>query len=135
MATEKPDYEEEDVSLEALAEERGCTLITGDNKTLLLDHDTTGQLNVFNGNRRLVHEMYGIESVEQYRSRGGNDHRIVYLKREAASPVERILLQALLGSDPKRELLSLRRTHNNHPTPSVLFRPKQKKAEEVQIGG
>ncbi len=64
-------------------------------------------------------------------SKNGNVHVTIKLRRPL-DPVERIALQACLGSDPDRELLSLFGAWNGKQQPIVLFRPKE--SEEITSG-
>lgn len=47
-------------------------------------------------------------------------HIIVDMKR-GLEPLERIALQAILGSDPVRETISLARLRSGNPSPTVFF--------------
>lgn len=53
----------------------------------------------------------------------GKRHITLALNRKLTS-VERILFQALLGSDRKRELLSYIRVLNSDPEPTLFFERK-----------
>jgi hypothetical protein len=64
-------------------------------------------------------------SVLWHPSRSGNWHGTVYLT-EPLSIERRILLQALLGSDPKREALCLAGHLNGQEHPILFFRPRAK---------
>lgn len=55
-------------------------------------------------------------------SKGGNWHVTLQATRPL-TPLDRLMLQALLGSDWKREMLSYQRYLNGDMEPSVLFRP------------
>lgn len=50
----------------------------------------------------------------------GHFHIVVDLG-ESVDPLERCLLQAILGSDPKRELLSWQRLNNQDEVPTLFF--------------
>lgn len=55
-------------------------------------------------------------------SRSGGTHRHVTITLEKdVTPMERITLQAILGSDPLRELLSLDRLKAGCPNPTLFF--------------
>jgi hypothetical protein len=68
----------------------------------------------------LIDEAYGIEEIHTGESRGGNQHFTVTLKRNI-TPIERIALQAVLGSDPRREAHSLRRWLAGEKNPTLFF--------------
>lgn len=127
MIAEKLDYVECDLA--ELAEDRDCVLVVADERTLLLDLDDDHACRVFDKNLPKVKDKYSVESVERYPSRRArHEHAIVRLVDPIPDPVTRLLLQATLGSDATRELLSLYRVQRGHSTPSVLFRPKAKTA-------
>jgi hypothetical protein len=65
-----------------------------------------------------------VEIVEEYRSRGGNRHIILRVGMQI-SDLERVLLQAVLGSDPQREVLAWIRIRQGIPYPSSLFKPRE----------
>ena len=51
----------------------------------------------------------------------GHHHVVVNIGEPVKDARERVLLQAVLGSDRKRELLSWRRIENNDPIPTLFF--------------
>ena len=65
---------------------------------------------------------YGAECVTVHPSKSGEPHRhmTVSLYREV-TPIERIALQAICGSDPVREVLSLLRVWGSSPFPATVF--------------
>jgi anaerobic glycerol-3-phosphate dehydrogenase len=63
---------------------------------------------------------FEIIDVNKKRSRNGNWHVRVQLA-EPVNDIERILLQACLGSDPKRELLSFLRLKFRLDRPPTVF--------------
>lgn len=71
-----------------------------------------------------------VKRRQQWQSKSGNLHTLITLNRDL-SPVEALLLQALLGSDPLRELLGLLRVWNDVPEPSVLFKPAGAEIREL----
>jgi hypothetical protein len=72
-----------------------------------------------------IEDYVGIEDREYWSSKSGNTHCYVTLKQPVAA-AERIALQSCLGSDPKREALSVLRLLNSIEEPSLLFKPKAK---------
>jgi hypothetical protein len=122
-----------EVDLAELAEKSNSDLIAGDLPTLLLDHDDDRARSTYVKMRPVVEQSHPFASAETYPSKNGaisgdHTHTIVKLVSPVEDMRERLFLQAVLGSDPKRELLSRYRLARNHPTPSVLFRPRAKKA-------
>lgn len=67
-------------------------------------------------------EEFSIERHEAWRSAGGNIHVMLTLNRKIELQ-DRIALQAILGSDPMRELCNLRRARCSAEDPIALFRP------------
>jgi hypothetical protein len=90
---------------------------------LLLDIDTGDDRRVFAQNLGLIQESYGVVDWCETYSRSGNTHIIVTLKT-AITPVERIALQTVLGSDRRREAHSLRRVLKGERNPTLFFEKK-----------
>lgn len=67
-------------------------------------------------------------SFTAWRSRHGNTHVVLKLSKDY-SIFERIAFQALLGSDPIRELLNWKRAIDGSENPVALFRPLQEEIE------
>jgi hypothetical protein len=89
-----------------------------------LDIDDPMDLFVLEEQLKILRQHYSIKEKRRTVSPGGNTH--VYLRfQNPLTAAERIALQAALGSDRKRELLSLIRHFNGEDTPTVLYeRPK-----------
>ena len=65
---------------------------------------------------------FGIRIMRELPSKSGLPRRHVYLKTtRVLTPVERIALQACLGSDRKRELLSMMRVYLETKRPATIF--------------
>lgn len=97
--------------------------------TLLLDLDTVAGEQQFARNLPVVQEYYHVELKDTWPSKSGAGHRHVVLELGQPLPLQdRVLLQAILGSDPKREMLSFIRLKNEPErepdTMSMLFRPR-----------
>lgn len=119
-------------AIEAAAKEKGCTVEWSDDFTLMIDLDSEEAYRTYREMVSLLgdlfeqtgSEVFYLEPGENVRpSKSGNRHVTLKL-RYAADPLTRILLQALLGSDLKRELLSLSRLMAGCRNPIVLFRPQ-----------
>lgn len=109
------------------AKELNCDVMYGDPHTLLLDIDSDAAWEQFQRQLPIVCEFYNVvdNSYEVLPSKSGNRHVIVRL--DATLPLtERLMLQATLGSDPRRELLSAAGFMSGQENPVVLFRPKTK---------
>lgn len=93
---------------------------------LLLDFDNSVDYDFFEKQLSVLGQYWGVEKHEQYPSisgKPGHLHVIVKLKAKV-TPLERIALQACLGSDRKRELLGIVMLHNHDPFPTFLIRSK-----------
>jgi hypothetical protein len=91
--------------------------------TLLLDLDTPEAIEQFYRVLPKVAEHFGVERREEWKSKSGKQHVRVFL--DAPQPLAvRLALQAALGSDGIREVLSLKRMANGCEEPSLLFRPR-----------
>lgn len=108
------------------ARERNCTIEYADDQTLQLDLDSKEAIATFQSQLRMLKELNIINYMESnFRldlSRSGNLHVTIKLTRPLDVQL-RIMLQALLGSDLKREMLSLARVVRGQPHPILLFRP------------
>lgn len=96
---------------------------------LFLDFDTEEQFEYFNTMSNLLYAHFGpVLGMEWHASRSGLPHRhLTITLGNEITPKDRILLQALFGSDPKRELLSYVLLVTNDPHPTLfLEEPKQK---------
>lgn len=119
------------------AKASGKKIVCGQSTLLLLDLDTSEAWVAFKAMLRCVnqnlysHHSVFIVKIRWWYSTNGNRHAIVYLS-EAMPLVERLLLQAVLGSDAKRELLSLCRWYKGRNEPSMLFRPKGVKTYKLR---
>jgi hypothetical protein len=98
-------------------------VVQSDATSLLLDLDTPEALAQYQRVLPKLLDNYDVVSTQSWLSKSGNTHVRIELGREMTLP-ERLALQAALGSDGVRELLSLRRFHNGIAEPSRLFRPK-----------
>lgn len=85
---------------------------------------------------RLVSEHIQIRSISYSRSKSGNTHVTIKIApidlikgfsndEDCFLNVQRLFLQAVLGSDPVRELLSWGRARNGCPHPTLFFERKK----------
>jgi hypothetical protein len=112
----------------SLAEECNCDIEYSDSYTLQLDIDSPEALSYYHLNKYLLDMVVtanynSVTKTEERLSRNGNTHIIIRFENPI-SIHERILLQACLGSDRKRELLSYIRHLNGIEQPILLFKPK-----------
>lgn len=71
-------------------------------------------------------EFVVILKWEAWASSSNNTHIMLTCSREF-TPCERVALQSILGSDPMREMLNLRRVWCGAEDPIALFKPKKGK--------
>lgn len=112
--------------VERLAREENCTVYIGAPDELLLDLDTPwtpGAGAQFRAAYTMACERdLPLGNYEVLASRNGNTHVIVHLTR-AVDMTERLLMQALLGSDLRREMLNYARHLQGIEPNNLLFRP------------
>jgi len=103
------------------ADIRGLVVVPSTADTLQLDFDSEAAYEEFLESRlpKLLN-LYDVKRVYWTESASGNKHVYVVLPFES-TPIERIALQAVLGSDPIRELLSIRREDEGADNPSLFF--------------
>lgn len=108
------------------AERTGCTIEYADDHTLQLDLDSDEADYIYDKQLRLLDELgiIHILKLTERRSKSDNWHITITL-RDPLSIEVRILLQACLGSDIKRELLSYAGYLKGQTRPVLLFRPKE----------
>lgn len=115
---------------------RGLEIVLPANNELFIDIDSDADFRVFNEQKKVLAQTETILREEVRYSASGPPHRhiVLVLKREL-SPMMRIALQASLGSDRKRELLSMQRACAGNPHPTLFFeRPAGAPKPEVQTG-
>ena len=105
------------------ATKKECVIIRPKPNELFIDIDNEAQLNsfkksfeVFSKTHACTHTIEPSSSGKQYRY-----HIVVTLKDETVDAKARILYQAVLGSDPVREVLSFLRLEKDDPMPTIFF--------------
>jgi len=118
-----------DESAKHKAEKMGCRVEWASDYTLQLDIDSDADFSAFEQQLAMLTDLKLIALTEGYsvrRSRSGNRH----INIELDDPLDirdRILFQALLGSDRNREMLSLAGLIKGQKHPVLFFRPKEGK--------
>lgn len=101
-------------------EEAGFEIILPADNELLIDLDTEEQYQTFLKQYERLQQDYSCTS-RVYPSKSGLPRRHVVVELYFnMSPFQRIALQAALGSDPMRELLSFIRVMNSDPHPTLF---------------
>ena len=91
---------------------------------LLIDIDSQNDRETFDQNFDLVDSIYGVVDSVETRSRSGDSaksHIVLTLKTPLKSTTERVALQAVLGSDRRREAHSLQRIFLGEKNPTLFF--------------
>jgi hypothetical protein len=122
FSSDKPDYTKEFEKAVTDAEEKGFTAVRTRPNWVMLDLDDDDSQTTYRKQLPIARKVYGAKEYKQWRSKSGGLHVILKVERDL-SVVERIALQACLGSDRKRELLGLKLVSEGVPEPIVLFRP------------
>jgi len=109
------------------AEEAGFTIVHGTPNTLLLDLDSEADWEFFNKTMLPIlmdTSAVDIMKIDHWKSKSGVGYHVVITVGKPLKVMERLLLQACLGSDRKHELLSLvRGVWCGNASPTVLFKP------------
>lgn len=103
----------------------GFEVVFGDETHLLLDIDQPELPMVFHSLMAMAYDRFGAHIEAQWKSKSGNTHVAISLAFPM-SMVERIALQAMLGSDPRKEMMSLCSHHIGVDNPVLLFKPPPK---------
>lgn len=115
----------------AEAEARGDeVLVATDPHELYIDIDGPDARKQFDRMLPIVEREYGCCVAQRWQSKTpGHEHIIVRVTDREFTIAERIALQTILGSDPLRDLLTLKRLHDGVEQPIRLFRPKDAHVE------
>ena len=129
-----PDEQYEDFDFDALknnkADEKaktlGLSVVYPAEDELQIDIDNDQSYLFFRKYRGMVNRLVGIASVAVKPSKGGLPKRHITVKlKKPVTVLERICLQACLGSDRVREVLGYVRYKNNDPSPTLFFEKKE----------
>lgn len=107
------------------AAERGCTVRVPKDNELFIDIDNARDYARFKSVIELFNRVEPIKGWTESPSASGGQHRhiVVTLERSFIDHTDRIMFQAFLGSDLKREILSYERVKGGNPQPTVFFEP------------
>lgn len=110
---------------EAAAAAKGLVVVLPEDNELFLDLDSLESRDVFHAHLNILQgRLPGlVQEVVSNVSASGGDHRhvTITLSRPVKGAVERILLQAVLGSDLRRELLSFAFLEKGRECPTLFF--------------
>ncbi len=118
----KPRGDVANLNADIRAKARGCYVVDPEPNELFIDIDREEDFEFFKKNVNWLKDIVECWHVSPSPSgKPGHYHIIVTLKRPVRDAVERIGLQAMLGSDRLREILSLRNALNNSGRPTCFF--------------
>lgn len=109
------------------AEQNGCTFENADDHTLFIDIDSKEQLATFYANLKLADHLFFVDdrTVKITPSKSGGDRKHIRVGLLFPLPMPtRILLQACLGSDLRREMMSYKRALDGESNVVVFFERK-----------
>ena len=114
--------EELNQKLQELREQGEFEIVPEAYGLLLLDLDDEEARITYETRRGMVGRLFGTTEKERWRSKSGIGWHVV-VSVPMMDNASTVALQAILGSDWKREALNLKRIHNGVSPASVLFRP------------
>jgi hypothetical protein len=111
-------------AIKTLADKLRCSVEVADANELQFDLDSDTAYETFEWfyEEKLQPRFKGGLTMEEWRSKGGNRHVVVTLPQDLRVE-DRIVLQALGGSDIGREFAALCCHWDGSPHPILLFRP------------
>jgi hypothetical protein len=102
----------------------GMTVVRSTPTTLLLDLDTSQQRDQYKVMfKRFNHLVKGANESDRWASKSGDGIHVVVTLPEPRPIEDRLLFQAVLGSDPVREMLGLALLRAGEANPIMLFKP------------
>lgn len=101
-------------------------LVKGSSTLLTLDLDHDLALAVYEENILILQQHMEAEEVGRWHSKSGKGWHVIVQISQELDFQQRAGLQAMLGSDAKREILGYFNVNNRNEEPFVLFRPKGK---------
>jgi len=119
----KPYENKPDAAIE-LAKANGHEIVLPTPSTLLLDLDTPESLDRYEALRDTFFERFNLKEKSRWKSRSNTGWHVVVEMEEACGCYFIVAMQAILGSDPVREILSLERIENNVDPYGFLIKPK-----------
>ncbi|MGH7239031.1 MAG: hypothetical protein ACREHG_03085, partial [Candidatus Saccharimonadales bacterium] len=105
------------------AESMGLIVVFPQDNEIQIDLDNKAAVKEFRRRLGFFKAIHGklINRVYYTHSRSGGTHVTIQLTRPVESKVERIMFQALLGSDAKREMLSLMDLFQAQREPTLFY--------------
>ena len=106
-----------------LAEKNNWSVVFPSEHALQIDIDSADAYETFKRHKDILDKTLGIEDCSEWPSKSGLSWRkhITIRLKQPISAERRILLQAAMGSDRMREILSFARLINGDPNPTLFF--------------
>lgn len=130
--------EQQDIFIQRM-EAAGFQVLKPKDNELFIDIDTPGQYAIFQRNieawNKNMDQEFRVKCWKEAPSKSGLPRRHITCTLHSSvvlSPRDRICFQALLGSDPMRELLSLCRYHAGDSDPTLFVEQLPKTPEEEE---
>ncbi len=105
------------------AKKEGFKVFRSSPRWLLIDIDCEGDLEIYDENLEMIQKTVHVKEVRRWKSKSGDGWHILVKLPEGLPVAERMLMQAILGSDLKREWYNLLRVKTGNPEPALLFEP------------
>lgn len=117
------------------ADEQGLEIVYPKANELQLDIDNKEAYDYFHQNKWILEQWFGIRAITERVSKSGGDKKHITVQLGVVlTTVTRILLQAVMGSDKKRELLSfVMYAKGNEKKPTLLLEKKLSTDQLQQI--
>jgi hypothetical protein len=111
-----------DLEMRELTAKIGCDIVAATDSQLFVDIDTEDQFEMFKKQVQMFEKHFAMRGLEVRPSKQGLPHRHVVVELAGPMPlVTRIALQACLGSDAARELISMKRALAGEKENVVVF--------------
>jgi len=122
-----PDYHEQNSQVAtALAEKNDLTVVYPTDKQLFIDCDSDQAYELFKNQVQLLKKIDGPVTWSETVSKSGLPHRHIIVNLcNPVDSMERIALQAAMGSDRRCELLRIMRVKDRDPNPILFLEKKQ----------
>lgn len=104
-----------------VADREGWTMAEPQEDELFLDIDNDDSAEVYHQIVATLRQFFHVEQSNITVSPGGNTHVYLRVPGQTFTPLERVALQACLGSDRKRELFSFLRIRLKMERPPTVF--------------
>ena len=126
--TKESDFVGGSVVAFARAKKEGWTVVLPQPNELFVDIDDEAGFERFMEFQEILGQNWGVVGVRDTQSKSGNPNRkhIVVTLGCDVDPITRIALQACLGSDRKREILSLVNIKSGDTNPTLFFEKEKK---------